>query len=47
MYFRKCIVPVGLTVPGNGYHCTAQINVKPDYPEDQVKRIVATFAADK
>ena len=22
-------------------------NVKPDYPEDQVKRIVATFAADK
>jgi hypothetical protein len=41
------LVTYQASVPGNGYHCTAQINVKPDYPEDQVKRIVATFAADK
>ena len=39
------LVTYQAAVPGNGYHCTAQINVKPDYPEDQVKRIVATFAA--
>ena len=39
------LVTYQASVPGNGYHCTAQINVKPDYPEDQVKRIVATFAA--
>lgn len=41
------LVTYQASVPGNGYHCTAQINVKPDCPEDQVKRIVATFAADK
>ena len=41
------LVTYQASVPGNGYHCTAQINVKPDYPEDQVKRIVATFAAEK
>jgi hypothetical protein len=41
------LVTYQASVPGNGYHCTAQINVKPDYPEDQVKRIVATFAADR
>ena len=39
------LVTYQASVPGNGYHCTAQINVKPDYPEDQVKRIVAPFAA--
>ena len=33
------------SVPGKEYHCTALINVKPDYSEDQVKRIVPTFAA--
>ena len=43
----KPLVTYQASVPGNGYHCTAQINVKPDYPEDQVKRIVATFAAAK
>jgi len=41
------LVTYQASVPGNGYHRTAQINVKPDCPEDQVKRIVATFAADK
>ncbi len=41
------LVTYQASVPGNGYHCTAQINVKTDYPEDQVKRIVATFAAEK
>ena len=39
------LVTYQASVPGNGYHCTAQINVKPDYSEEQVKRIVATFAA--
>ncbi len=41
------LVTYQASVPGNGFHCTAQIDVKPDYPEDQVKRIVATFAAAK
>jgi hypothetical protein len=43
----QALVTYQASVQGNGYNCTAQINVKPDYPEDQVKRIVATFAAAK
>lgn len=34
-------------VPGEGYHCTAQLVVQPGYSEDEVKRIVATFTAKK
>ena len=35
------------SVPGDGFHCTGQLVVQPSYPEDEVKRIVATFTAKK
>lgn len=34
-------------IPGEGYHCTAQLVVQPGYSEDEVKKIVATFTAKK
>ena len=41
------LVTYQASVPGEGYHCTAQINVKPGFPEDDVKKIVTTFKASK
>jgi hypothetical protein len=32
-------------VPGAGFHCTGQLVVQPSYPEEEVKKIVATFTA--
>jgi hypothetical protein len=34
-----------VSVPGQGFHCTGQLVVQPSYPEDEVKKIVATFTA--
>ncbi|MBZ5688052.1 MAG: hypothetical protein LAP86_23810 [Acidobacteriia bacterium] len=34
-----------VSVPGDGFHCTAQLVVQPSYTEDEVKKIVATLAA--
>jgi hypothetical protein len=34
-------------IPGEGYHCTAQLVVQPEYSEDEVKKIVSTFVAKK
>lgn len=33
------------SVPGEGFHCTAQLVVQPNYSEDEVKKIIGTFAA--
>jgi hypothetical protein len=35
------------SVPGDGFHCTAQLIVQQGYSEDEVKKIVATFTATK
>ena len=34
-----------VSVPGEGFHCTGQLVVQPSYPENEVKKIVATFTA--
>ena len=36
-----------VSVPGEGFHCTGQLVVQPSYPENEVKKIVATFTATK
>jgi len=36
-----------VSVPGDGFHCTGQLVVQPSYPEDEVKKIVATFTANR
>ncbi|HLV87938.1 MAG TPA: hypothetical protein VKV39_13225 [Candidatus Sulfotelmatobacter sp.] len=41
------LVTYQASVPGDGYHCTAQINVKPSFPEAGVQKIVATFKASR
>ena len=33
------------SVPGEGFHCTAQLIVQPGYSDNEVKKIVATFSA--
>ena len=43
----KTHVAYMVDVPGEGYNCTVQLVVKPDYSEDEVKKIVATFTAKK
>lgn len=35
------------SVPGEGFHCTAQLIVQSSYSEDEVKKIVATFSAKR
>jgi hypothetical protein len=36
-----------VSVPGDGFHCTAQLIVQPSHSEDEVKRIAATLIAIK
>ena len=36
-----------VSVPGEGFHYTAQLIVQPTYPEDQVRKIIATLAPAK
>jgi hypothetical protein len=36
-----------VSVPGDGFHCTAQINVKKGYPEEEVKKVAATLTPVK
>jgi hypothetical protein len=43
----KAHVAYMVDVPGEGYHCTAQLVVQPDYSENEVKEIVTTFTAKK
>jgi hypothetical protein len=33
------------SVPGEGFHCTAQLIVQPSYSDNEIKKIVATFSA--
>lgn len=41
----KPVTTYMVSIPGVGFHCTGQLVVQPSYPEDQVKKIVATFSA--
>jgi len=34
-----------VSIPAQDFHCTAQLVVRPGYPEDEVKKIVATLTA--
>lgn len=43
----KPVTTYMVSVPGEGFHCTAQLVVQPSYPENEVKKIVATFTATK
>jgi hypothetical protein len=36
-----------VSVPGDGFHCTAQLIVQPSHSEDEVKKIAATLIATK